>query len=297
MHHICAAYSAPEADIATAIADIGTPGDNVGDSWLRRHPQVSTSPFKPANTRYALGHDVPPSIGSLYLCITTSDTAGRSLFFDLLNVHVLRHAAVPLPLGLKTHQRLSMIVDAARNTILLGRARRPVLCDVKRGHLTVPPPPAPPASSLYYTRSDPALAHRQFGHASVDALLRAFPPTTFTPTDVATIREVTRSCAPCQRLAHLPRSPRHALPPRALTFNRIIALDTLQLRAYLPKVLDITCLHTDFGQGRFVLSMHGSHTFSRLYLTWLSVWGCPDTVLTDRGTEAEKTPTLTPSTT
>jgi len=33
--------------------------------------------------------------------------------------------------------------------------------------------------------------------------------------------------------------------------------------------------------------MHGSHTFALLYLTWLSIWGCPDTVLTDRRTEAE----------
>jgi len=52
-------------------------------------------------------------------------------------------------------------------------------------------------------------------------------------------------------------------------------------------VLDITCLHTDFGQGRIVPSMHGSHTFALLYLTWLAIWGWPDTVLTDRGTEAE----------
>ena len=33
--------------------------------------------------------------------------------------------------------------------------------------------------------------------------------------------------------------------------------------------------------------MHGSHTFSLLYLAWLFIWGCPDTVMTDRGTEAE----------
>ena len=93
---------------------------------------------------------------------------------------------------------------------------------------------------------------------------------------------------PCQQNAHLPDRPRHALPPRPLTFNRIIALDAFQIRADLPKVLDITCLHTDFGRSRLVPSMHGSHTFALLYLTWLCIWGCPDTVLTDRGTEAEK---------
>ena len=199
MHPVSAVYYAAEADISTAIADIGTPGDIVGDSWLRRHPQGATSPFKPSTTRYALGHDVPPSLSRLSLRLTTSDTAGRSLSFDLTDVHVLRHAVVPLLLGQQTHKRLNMIVDAARNTILFGRARRPVLCSVQRGHLTLPPSPAPPASSSYHTRSELALAHRPFGHASLDALLRAFPPTTFTPTDVATLREVARSCVPCQQ--------------------------------------------------------------------------------------------------
>jgi len=132
-----------------------------------------------------------------------------------------------------------------------------------------------------------ALTHRQFGHARVDALFRAFPPMTFTPTDVANLRDVGRSCVPCQQFSHLPRSPRHALPPRLLTFNQIIALDTFQLHADVPKVLDITCLHTNFGQGGLVRSMHGSHTFALLYLTWLCIWSCPDSVLTDRGTEAE----------
>jgi len=51
------------------------------------------------------------------------------------------------------------------------------------------------------------------------------------------------------------RRPCHALPPRPLTSNRIIVLDAFQLRPDLPKVLDITCLHTDFGQGRLVPSV------------------------------------------
>ena len=284
---ISAIYSAPEANISTAIADIGTPGDIVWDSWLHRHPQVATSSLKPATTRYAFGHDVPPSIGRLSLCLTTTDTSGCALYFDLPDVHILRHAAVPLLLGLHSHKRLNMIVEAARNTILFGRARRPVLCLFQRGHLTLPPPPTPPVTPTFYTRSELALAHSQFSHASGDALLRAFPPETFTPTDVATLREVARSCVPCQQFAHLPRHPRHAFPPRPLTFNRIIALDTFQLRADWPKVLDVTFLHTDFGQGRLVPSMHGSHTFSLLTLTWLCIWGCPGTVLADHGTEAK----------
>ena len=86
-----------------------------------------------------------------------------------------------------------------------------------------------------------------------------------------------------------PPSPTNLLTPShpAHSFNRTIALDTLQHSADFPKVLDITCLHTEFGQGRLVPSMHGAHTFALLYLSWLSIWGCPNTVMTDRGTEAE----------
>jgi len=179
-----------------------------------------------------------------------------------------------------------------RDTILFGHARRPVLCHLQRGHLYLPPPQphpsaAPTPFASFYTRSELGLAHRQFGHARVDALLRAFPPTTFTPAEVATLRDVARSCIPCQHFAHLPRRPRHALPPRPLTFNRVLALDTFQLRTDLPKVLDFTCLHTDFGLGRFVSAMRGSHTFAILYLIWFCIWGCPYTILSDRGSEIE----------
>jgi len=135
---ISTVYAAPEADISTAIVDIGTPGDIVGDTWLRRHPQAATSPLRPATTRYTLGHDVPPSIARLSLRLTTTDTSGLRLTFDLPDVHILQHSAVPLLLGLQSHKRLSLIVDTAANTIVFGRARRPVRCAIQRGHMTLP---------------------------------------------------------------------------------------------------------------------------------------------------------------
>ena len=284
-------YAAPEAVISTAIADIGTPGDIVGDTWLRRHPQAATSPLRPATTSYARGHDFAPSIGRLSLRLTTTDTSGLPLTFDLPDVHILRHTAVPLLLGLQSHKLLNLIVDAAADTILFGRARRPVRCAIQRGHLTLPPSPAqPPPTSILFTRDELALAHRQFVHASVDSLLRSFPPTTFFPSIVANLPEVATSCVPCQRFSHLPRRPRDALPPRPLTFNRVIALDTFQIRPDLLKVLDVTFLHTDFGLGRFVSSMTGHTMLAVFFVTWLYIWSCPDTTLTDRGSEVENDP-------
>ena len=114
--------------------------------------------------------------------------------------------------------------------------------------------------------------HRQFGHASVGAITRAFPPDTFTATDVAHLKAVTDTCIPCQQRAHLPRRPRHAVAKPPDAFNRILIKDVLQLTPTLPKVPDITDLQTDFGQGRFVPSMRGQIIFSMLYLAWFSIW-------------------------
>ena len=72
--------------------------------------------------------------------------------------------------------------------------------------------------------------------------------------------------------------------------NRVTALDTFQIRPDLPKVLDITCLHTEFGLGRFASSMTCQTMFAVLFVTWLCIWGCPGTTLTDRGSEVENDP-------
>jgi len=131
------------------------------------------------------------------------------------------------------------------------------------------------------------LAHRQFGHASVSAITRAFPPDTVSAEDVAHLKTVKENFVPCQQHAHLPRRPCHALsdPPHA--FNRILSMDVFQLTPLLPKVLDITDLHTDFGQGRFIPSMRGEIIISTLYLAWFAIWGPPETLITDRGSENE----------
>lgn len=56
---------------------------------------------------------------------------------------------------------------------------------------------------------------------------------------------------------------------------------------FTATVLDITCLHMDYGQGPFVSSARGEILFALLYLAWLAVHGCPETVITDRGSDAE----------
>lgn len=118
---------------------------------------------------------------------------------------------------------------------------------------------------VYCTRANMALVHRQFGHAAVATITGAFPPHTFTAPDIAFLKDVSAFCLPYQTQAHLPRRPWYALPQRPLVFNHVVAMDEFEITPSLPKVLDITCLDTEFGQGRrFVLSMRGEIVFSIL---------------------------------
>jgi len=64
-------------------------------------------------------------------------------------------------------------------------------------------------------------------------------------------------------------------------------MDALQRLHELPKVLDITCLHKDFGLGLFTPFRRGPDILDILYLTALIIWGCPGTCLTDRGSQVE----------
>lgn len=224
IYFLAATWAVSEPPITTAILDIGSPGDIVGDKWLAANPQVVTSPMTPCKARWAMGRDVPATLGYISIRITTTTKAGTALNFDLPQVYVLRHDTVPLLVGLPTHMRLDLVVRTRSTTVLFGDTETPVQCAVQHGHLTIPPGPKPATtttvSSLYYTRSELSLAHRQFGHASVAALTGALPPHTFSPTDVAALKEIAAACVPCQTHAHLPRRPRYALPPRPLAFNR-----------------------------------------------------------------------------
>jgi len=64
-------------------------------------------------------------------------------------------------------------------------------------------------------------------------------------------------------------------------------MDVFQLSPELPTVLDITVFDTDWSQRRFIPSVRGGIIFATLYFVWFAIWGPPETVITDRGSENE----------
>jgi len=159
---VSAVYAVTEPDIQTATTDTVTPGDIFGDAWLHRHPQVLTVPIRPPTTTYALGHDVPASSGRVAMRVRTRAADGSAVHLDLPSVHILRHDAVPMLIGLQSHKRLNILVDTALDTIYTGSHRTPIPCRLRRGHLTLPPPPCPqprPPPTTPATRSNSPIAN------------------------------------------------------------------------------------------------------------------------------------------
>lgn len=140
--------------------DIDTPGDIVGDAWLRSNPQHMT-PVMPSSRRFALGHDVPPTVGRTSIRIHTTTTTGCPLELYLPEVTILRHDTVPFLVGLPSHERMRIVIDTPAKAITVGTAKAPVQCAIRRSHLVLPvgtrTSPARRPTSSYYIRTEMAL--------------------------------------------------------------------------------------------------------------------------------------------
>lgn len=155
-------YAISEPTVKTPILDIDTPGDIVGDAWLRNNPQHMT-PVMPTSRRFALGHDVPPTVGRTSIRIHTTTTTGCPLELYLPEVTILRHDTVPFLVGLPSHERMCIVIDTPAKAITVGTARAPVQCAIRRSHLVLPvgtrTSPARRPTSSYYIRTEMSLAH------------------------------------------------------------------------------------------------------------------------------------------
>lgn len=183
--------------VTTPILDIGTPGDLVGGAWLQQNPQDMT-PIKASTRRYAFGHDVPPTIGTTSIRVHTTSATGNALAILLPEVTIVRHDTVPFLVGLPSQEQHHVTIYTHARTIAIGTAQTRIQCSIQDGHLVLPAGtpadrPRRPAKA-YYTRSEMALAHRQFGHASVTPS----PPrslTTPSPPPTSPISRTFRKCA------------------------------------------------------------------------------------------------------
>lgn len=69
-------------------------------------------------------------------------------------------------------------------------------------------------------------------------------------------------------------------------------LDVYSIYAALPKVLDITCMGTDYGAGTFLPTQRAEVIVGTLYLTWFTRYGLCETVIADRGSNLHAAPVV-----
>ena len=94
-----------------------------------------------------------------------------------------------------------------------------------------------PVKSVWSTRAELQLVHRQFAHKPIHQLVRHFPKGTFSRDDFKMLSEIYKQCKDCQLHAHLGRRPRTALP-KPVVFNRMIAFDIYHPGKNLPDAND-----------------------------------------------------------
>lgn len=265
----------------TAIVDTGSPPDVVGEAWLNQHRPVFCTPLRPTPSRVRFGKDTPPVLGTVGILLCIPDTGGFSHTLRLPAVLVVASEHIPLIVGLHTCSKTGIVIDPVDRTVTIKGTTIVIQCSIHSGHLCLPPPPTD--VFIYYNAAELSKIHRQFGHTGADRIVAAFPPDTFSPSDVAILNRVVQGCDACQTHALLPRRPKYGLPSRPAYFNRAILLDVFSVDASLPKVLDVTCMDTDFGSGSFLATMRAEIIVGVLYLSWLTRYGLCETAIADRG--------------
>lgn len=100
-------------------------------------------------TLYALGNDVPTSVGRFHLRLRTTTTTGTAHQSDLPSLRIIRCDAVPLLVGLCSHQCRDILMDIMRTNVILEDRLAVIHSPVVREHMTLPPKPAPTTSSVH----------------------------------------------------------------------------------------------------------------------------------------------------
>ena len=267
------------------LIDTCTEHDLIGEACFLSYYNLRR-PYHSPTAFFSFGRDTPRTIAATPITIQTQDTQGTPMRLNSPSVNIVKDSPAPLLIGWRTLQAWRAIIIPERSILYVTPRRSIIQLLTINGHPALPFSITPGSKRGYsfYTRAELLMIHRQFGHASVELLIRRFPRNTFSREDIQSLLEIARSCRPCQYYSQLPRRPRVTLPTPAV-FNKQIAVDTFSIRANLPKVLDITCTGTDFGQGRFVHSLKGEYIFSVVYIVWLCTYGLCESILSDRGGE------------
>eukprot|EP00180_Rhodochaete_pulchella_P004061 Plantae.Rhodophyta-Rhodochaete_pulchella.ctg74856.p1 GENE.Plantae.Rhodophyta-Rhodochaete_pulchella.ctg74856~~Plantae.Rhodophyta-Rhodochaete_pulchella.ctg74856.p1 ORF type:complete len:209 (+),score=12.17 Plantae.Rhodophyta-Rhodochaete_pulchella.ctg74856:155-781(+) len=141
-------------------------------------------------------------------------------------------------------------------------------------------------SNVNFTTSQLLKLHRQFSHASAEKLYnlrRKARPEDTPPDTLRRLKELSRRCDTCQRIANAPTRFKVSFGADNIAFNEKVLLDVMYLEG--KPVLHLVDDGTHFSAARFIPDVSTKTIWSTILQRWATVYtGLPNKLSVDQGT-------------
>ena len=280
-----------------AVIDSGCPTNVCGSKWLSEYEESLSQEERcnlnteTSNAMFRFG-DSPPltSMKKVLLPITLTDKK-MYLSTDVVD------ADVPLLLSKETLKKGKAVTDFENETIEIYNTKQPMLC-TSSGHYAIPIKPHTTEitpdivmhvkSIITEDSNIKAIAkklHRQYGHPSARRLISLIKKAgEDNESLIKEIEEIGKNCDSCKRYQKTRPRPAVTLP-LASEFNETVAMDLKIYKNNSIYFLHVIDLLTRFSMAGVIRSKKAETIIKEFFQIWISIFGTPQTVLSDNGGE------------
>ena len=280
-----------------AVIDSGCPTNVCGRKWFTEYAEslseIERSNLQTETSRamFRFGDSEPmTSMKKVLLPITLTDKK-MYLPTDVVD------ADVPLLLSKETLKNGKAVTDFENETIEIYNTKQPMLC-TSSGHYAIPIIPHNTAITPNIimkinkiinedsnVKSMAKKLHQQYGHPSARRLIDLVKKAgEGNEALIKEIEEVGKNCDSCKR--YQKTRPRPAVTfPLASIFNETVAMDLKVYKNNAVYFLHVIDHATRFSAAGVIRSKKAETIIRKFLEIWISIFGCPQTVLSDNGGE------------
>mgnify|MGYP000721868309 CR=1 FL=1 len=156
--------------------DTCTEHDLIGEAFFLSYYNLRP-PYSPPTAIFSFCRDTTLTIAATPVTIQLPDTQGRILTLKSPSVNIVRDSSPPLLIGWRTLRAWKAIIIPQKNVLYVPPSKSIIRLLTVNGHPFLPFPGTQASITVrsFYTRAELMMIHRQFGHASVELLVRRFP--------------------------------------------------------------------------------------------------------------------------
>ena len=279
-----------------AVIDSGCPTTVCGEKWFENYVNCMSKEdqenlkIESSKATFRFGDSKPlSSLRKAYLPITI---CGKPMY---LTSDVVE-ADIPLLLSKDTLDKGKAVCDYGNKTIEIYNTKQPMLY-TSSGHIAIPinPHHADMNSTVVMhtttqnensdVKSTARKLHLQFGHPESTRLIKLVKDSGNTDTGlISAIEEISQTCDICKR--YKKNAPRPIVSfPLAKVFNETVAMDLKVFKNNSIYFLHIIDHLTRFSAAAVIKSKKPEVIMKNFFQIWISIFGCPNTVLSDNGGE------------